>query len=320
MLWSCLRVACGGIAAFVLLFAVACVPAEAPYPVKPVEIITLDPAGGPTDIVARALVDAAQPNFPQPLVVLNKPGGAGTIAASEVVRAAPDGYTLGLQAVGPMALQPYRTQLPYKSPDDYEPVINLVRQPLVLAVRADAPWRSLAQLIDAARAQPDTLRVGLPGAGTIADVNLDLLAERTGATFTRVHFNSAPETVRALLGGDVHAVVVGPPGLISPVKAGTARVLGTFEAERNPNFPEAPTFRELGYDITLGGYFFVIAPKGTPPGVVAKLHDTFKVALESEQFRTIAVRSGFVLDYQSPEALRRRLGEDYAMFGRLVKP
>jgi tripartite-type tricarboxylate transporter receptor subunit TctC len=219
-----------------------------------------------------------------------------------------------------MALQPYRSALPYKSPDDYRAVINLVRQPLVLAVRADAPWTSLQAFLDAARGQPGRLRAGLPGAGTIADVNLDLLGENGGPTFARVHFNSAPDAVRALLGGDVEAVVVGPPGLISPVRAGTARVLGAFEAERNANFPDAPTFREVGHDITLGGYFFVIAPKDTPDRIVETLHSVFKKAMESEQFRTITSRSGFVLDYQGPDDLRRRLADDYALFGRLVGP
>lgn len=128
-----------GALALWMTFAVgACTQASGAYPRRPVEIVTLDPAGGPTDIVARVLADSAQPSFPQLLVVVNKPGGAGTIAAAQVVRAEPDGYTIGLQAVGPMALQPHRTEQPYGTVDDYRPVINLVRQPLVLAVRRSA--------------------------------------------------------------------------------------------------------------------------------------------------------------------------------------
>lgn len=149
-------------------------------------------------------------------------------------------------------------------------------------------------------------------------MNLDLLAAKASVTLGRVHFNSAPEAVRALLGGDLEAAVVGPPALISPVQAGSVRVLGAFEEDRNPNFPDAPTFRELGYDIVLGGYFFIIAPRGTPDSVVDTLHGVFMRATEDEQFRTIVTRSGFVLDYQDGAILGLRLAKDYELFGELV--
>nr|MDA8218830.1 tripartite tricarboxylate transporter substrate binding protein [Dehalococcoidales bacterium] len=181
------------------------------YPDKPVTIIALDPAGGPTDIVARQLAEAAKPFFPQPLVVINRPGGAGTIAAAEVAKAAPDGYTIGLQAVGPLALQPHRNQLPYQGPRDFTPIIKLVDQPLVLAVRADSSRQTASDLLRDAQASPGRIRVALPGAGTIAQLVLTELRRQTGAVFTPVPFGSAGEAVLALLGGEVEAAVVGPP-------------------------------------------------------------------------------------------------------------
>ena len=288
------------------------------YPEKPVTLVVLDPAGGATDAVARHLVEAAKPYFPQPLVVVNRPGGAGTIAATEVVRANPDGYTIGLQAVGPMALQPHRTDLPYKTVEDYRPLLKLVNQPLVIATRADAPWRSVQDLLEYGKANPRKARAGIPGAGSIAQLVLDLLERQAGATFTAVPFGGAGETVLALLGGDVEAVVVGPPILTPQVQAGKARVLAVCEEERDPLFPEAPTLREVGYDITLGGYFFLIAPKGTPDVAAAKLHDAFKRALESESFRRAAAGLGVVVDYAGPEDLRQQLARDYALFGELL--
>ncbi|MHB1132338.1 MAG: tripartite tricarboxylate transporter substrate binding protein [Chloroflexota bacterium] len=293
---------------------------EGAYPDRAVTLVVLDPAGGPTDLVARQLVEIARPDFPQPLVVLNRPGGAGTIAAAEVVRAAPDGYTVGLQAVGPMALQPHRNELPYRTVDDYTPVLKLVNQPLVLAVRADAPWPGPAELLAEARANPGRLRVALPGAGTIAQLVVDLLQRQAGAVFVPVPFGSAGEAVLALLNGSVEAAIVGPPTLVGQVEAGRARVLGAFEERRDPLFPQAPTFREAGHDVTLGGYFFIIAPKGTPPAALTRLHDTFKRALESERFRAWAPGAGLAVDYAGPEALRQQLARDYTLFGELLRP
>ncbi len=321
MVFRSLRSAMAGVMLllFLALLAVGCGQQGGSYPQRPVELYVLDPAGGATDIVARALADGAQAELGQPLVVVNKPGGAGTIAASEMIKAPADGYTIALEAVGPMALQPHRTELPYKTVDDYATVINLVRQPLVMAVGAKTPYQSLGELLDAAKAKPESIKMGLPGTGTIAEINLDLLDEQAGVRFQRVRLNNAPEALRALLAGDVDGVIIGPPVLISPVKAGTARVLGTFEAERNPNFPEAPAFRELGIDITLGGYFFIIAPKGTPESVLFKLHSVFKKVSEQEKFRDLMSKSGMVMDYQNGLQLRDRLKADYDMFGRLVK-
>ncbi len=301
-----------------LLPTLAACSSAAEYPAKPVQMILMDPAGGPTDQVARLLIEAAKPHFPQPIMPVARPGGAGTVAAVEVVQAAPDGYTIGLQAVGAMALQPQRSNLPYKTVEDYRPVINLVYQPLVFAVKADTPWHTMAELLAYAKANPGKVQVGIPGAGTIAQVNLDLLAEQSGAQFNVVPFGGASDLVKALLSGDVQGAVVGPPGLVSPVQTGMVRVLAAFEAKRDLAFPAAPTFREMGHDITLGGYFFVIAPKGTPDSVVRRLHDAFKPALETESFRQAASRAGFVVDYMGPEDLKRRLQDDYLLFGKMT--
>ena len=297
----------------------ACAQPAASYPEKPVTMIVLDPAGGATDQAARPLVEAAKPYFPQPIAIVNRPGGGGTVAASEVVQAKPDGYTIGLQAVGAMALQPQRVALPYKTVADYRPVINLVYQPLVFAVRADAPWRTMAELLAYAKANPSKVRVGIPGVGTIAEIIVAQLRAQAGADLRQVPFTSAPETVTALLGGQMEAAIVGTPPLVGQVQAGRLRVLGVFEEQRDPVFPDAPTLRELGYDITLGGYFFIIAPKGTPDAVVQTLHDAFKRALESESFQKAAKASGFVVDYRGPADLTSRLERDYAVFGEMAK-
>lgn len=294
-------------------------PATATYPERPVTLICPFPAGGAMDIVARNLVEGMKRHFPKPVVVVNRPGAAGTIGNAEVVQAKPDGYTIGISAVAILTVQPHRTDLPYKTPDDYEPIIKLVNLPIVFAVRADSPWKSMREFLDAARATPGKLRVGIPGVGTIPHLNLEALKAEAKVDLTYVPFAGTAETVPALLGGHIDGLNL-HPGEISPhVQAGRARVLAVYEEKRNPLFPEAPTFRELGYDLTLGVYYLLIAPKGTPQAILKTLHDAAKQALAEPVFVTMAKTRGFPIEYKGPEALKQELWDSYRKNDVLIK-
>lgn len=304
----------------------ACTPQPAPsarpkltYPEKPVTMVVPFPAGGTVDLVARALVEAAKPYFPQPIAVVNRPGGAGTVGTAELVQARPDGYTIGLIPVGPVAVQPHRSELPYRGPDDIRPVVKVVRLPVVFAVRADAPWKTMRELLDYARANPGQIRVGHGGIGTINHIDLELLKLQAGADMTQVPFSGAPESNSALLGGHIEAVVPHPDQVLEHVRAGRMRVLAVFEERRNRLFPYAPTFRELGYDITLAPYYFVAAPKGVPDDVVSFLHDVFKKAMDADSFRKFVDDNSLVLDYAGPDELARQLRNDYQFYAEIIK-
>jgi len=306
----------------IVLLASASVALAGPagaYPDRPVTMICPFPAGGAMDIVARNLVEALKPHFPKPVAVVNRPGAAGTIGNSEVVQAKPDGYTIGISAVAVLTVQPHRTDLPYKTPDDYEPIIKLVNLPIVFAVKADSPWKNMREFLDAARATPGKLRVGIPGVGTILHLNLEALKAEAHVDVTHVPFAGAAETVPALLGGHVDALNVHPAEIGPHVQAGRARVLAVYEEKRDPLFPDAPTFRELGYDLTLGVYYLLIAPKGTPQGALKTLHDAAKRALEESVFVTMAKTRGYAIEYKGPEALRRELWDSYRKNELLIK-
>jgi tripartite-type tricarboxylate transporter receptor subunit TctC len=148
----------------VTLLIAAAVPASAqPYPDRPVTAIVGYPAGGLADVVLRALVEGMKKQFPKGLRVVNRPGAGGSIGASEVVQAKPDGYTFGLLPISNLVIQPRLNPLPYKTPDDYILVINLVSWYPMLAVKADAPWKSTQEFVAAAKANSGQLRVGSPG-------------------------------------------------------------------------------------------------------------------------------------------------------------
>ncbi len=307
---------------FVLLalaLSLGSVPAVlAGYPERPVTLIVPFAAGSAPDTMARGLAEAAKRHLAKPVVVVNRPGGAGTIGMAEVVHARPDGYTLGLGAVAIFTVQPHLTALPYRTPDDYVPVMKLFNLPVLLFVRSEAPWKTAAQLLGYARAHPGTLRVGVPEIGTIIHLDLERLKLLAGVDLTVVPFQG-PQQITALLGGHVDVALAHPPPVVPHVKAGGIRVLGVFQDVRNPLFPDAATFKELGYDITLGAYNLVIAPRGTPPSIVEVVHDAFRKALAEPSFVALARKSLVDIDYQGPEATKRALWVSFEENRKLIE-
>jgi len=291
----------------------------AAYPERPVTMICPFPAGGAMDIVARNLVEALKRHFPKPVAVVNRPGAAGTIGNAEVVQARPDGYTIGISAVAVLTVQPHRTALPYKTPDDYEPIIKLVNLPIVFAVKADSAWKTMREFLEAAKSAPGKLRVGSPGVGTILHLNLEALKLEAKVDLTHVPFAGGAESVPALLGGHIDGLNVHPSEIISHVQAGKARILAVYQEGRNPLFPEAPTFRELGHDLTLGVYYLLIAPKGTPAGVVKTIHDAARQAMDEPVFVTMAKTRGYVIEYKGSEALKQELWDSYRRNEELIR-
>jgi tripartite-type tricarboxylate transporter receptor subunit TctC len=299
-------------------------PAASPaaYPEKPVNMICVFPAGGAMDMTARALAEAAKKYFPKPFAVVNRPGAAGTIGTAEVIQAKPDGYTIGITAVAVLTVQPHRTKLPFGSPEDYAPIIKLVNQPVVLAVKQDAAWKNIQDFLQYGKANPGKLRVGCPGIGTIPMLDAEQLTMMSGADLTTVPFGGGSESVPAMLGGHVEAVSQHPSEVMAHVKAGKARVLLVFEEKRNPLFPDAPTAKELGYDITMGVYYLLIGPKGLSPQIVTLIHDAAKKSMEDPIFTKPMETRGFDISYEGPQGLKKRLMQDYegnAKFGDLLK-
>jgi len=292
--------------------------ASAQYPERTITLIAPFPAGGAVDIVARGLAEAAKKYLPKPVVVVNRPGGAGTIGISEVVQAKPDGYTIGLGAVAILTVQPHLTALPYRTPDDYIAVMKLVTLQVVLFVRRDAPWKTAKELLEHARANPGKVRVGVPGIGTILHLDLEQLKLLAKVDMTVVPFEG-PQQIPALLGGHVDVAMAHPAPVLPHVKAGKIRVIGVFQDARNPLFPEAPTFKELGYDVTLGVYYPLVAPKGTPKPVVQVIHDAFRKALAEPSFVELMKKSDIDIAYQGSEAITRELWTSFEQNAKLVQ-
>ncbi|MFB3884387.1 MAG: tripartite tricarboxylate transporter substrate binding protein [Thermodesulfobacteriota bacterium] len=301
----------------ILIFSGSVSIQAAEFPAKEVQIIIPWAAGGATDLIFRALAATTGKYLGKAVVVVNKPGGAGAVGYTEVAQAKPDGYTL-VSAITPLTILPHqvKTSFTYKS---FDPVINVVKDPGMFLVRADAPWKSLKEFLDYAKKNPEMITVGNSGAG--GGVHLIALAfEKTaGVKFNHIPFSGGGPSVTALLGGHVNAVTVSPPEGIEHVKAGKLKIIALFAEKRFELFPDVLTVKEQGVDFTMGQWRGLASSKGTPPDVIKKLHDAFKKGMDDPVFQKNAKDMVVNLSYLGPEAFGKLMDSDDEYYGKLVR-
>jgi tripartite-type tricarboxylate transporter receptor subunit TctC len=266
--------------------------------------------------VFRALAASSQKYLGKAVVVMNKPGGGGAVGFTDAKQAKPDGYTL-VTAITPITILPHqvKTAFTYR---DFEPIINVVQDPAMLQVRADAPWKNLQEFLDYARKNPGLITVGNSGAG--GGVHLIALAfeKAAGVKFNHIPFAGGGPSVTALLGGHVNAVSVSPPEGIPHVKAGKLRIIALFSEQRMPDFPNVATVREQGVDFAMGQWRGLAAPKGTPPEVVRALHDAFKKGMEDPAFTKNAADMSVALAYVGSAEFGKLMAADDQRYAKLV--
>lgn len=289
------------------------------YPNRPITLIVGFPPGGSLDLTAQPLVQALAGYLPQPVQVVHQPGESGTLGMAEMVKAEPDGYTLNMAAMGLLTIQPHIRHLPFNTTDDYTPIISLVNNPVGFAVRADAPWRTVAEFVHDARANPGKIRVADLGMGSALHLATEQLMVATQSKLTPLHMTGSPACVEALRSGEVEAVTNHHAVFAEDVKAGTFRVLGVFEGQRNPLFPEAETFREAGFDIIFDSYACLVGPKGLSAEVISVLHEACKKAMDDALFVDPMKEKGLDLYYQGPDDLKKILDRDLAANAAVVK-
>lgn len=289
----------------------------ADFPTKEVQVIIPWAAGGATDLIFRALAASTGKHLGKAVVIVNRPGGASATGYTEGMQARPDGHIL-TAAVTPLTILPHQVTTAYTF-RNFEPVINVVSDPSMFLVRADAPWKSLKEFVDYARKNPEMITVGNSGAG--GGVHLVALAfERAiGAKFNHIPFSGGGPSVTAILGGHVNAVSVSPPEGISHVQAGKLKIIALFADKRLEMFPDVPTVKEQGIDFAMGMWRGLVAPKGTPPDAIKKLHDAFKLGMEDATFRKNARDMAVNLHYLNGEAFGQLMAADHEFFGKLVR-
>lgn len=265
-----------------LLVCLAGPAAAQSYPSKPLTLIVPFPAGGATDVQARALAQAAGQELKQQIVVTNQPGVSGTLGPASMARqAAPDGYTIALTP-GTLWRQPHLQKVNYDALTDFTYIAAITSYTHGIVVRQDAPWKDLKSLLDHAKANPGKVTYGTVGKGSTSHVAMERLAKAAGVDFNFIPFKGAAEVYTALLGG--HIDVSAEAGFAATVDGGKGRLLATFTEVRLKNRAAVPTVKELGYDIVMAGSYGIAGPKGMDAKVVQTLQEAFKKAVDSPEF------------------------------------
>lgn len=300
----------------VLLAFTTAVHAQAPE--RSVTMLAGYPAGGLVDVVARMVAEGMKPKFPHGLVVVNRPGAAGAVAMAEMARAKPDGLTIAITPVSGLVIAPQMQQLAYKTPDDYDPFINLISYYPMIAVAAESPYKNLQDMLNDAKARPGAVRVGSPGEGTGSHLSLEELMRTSGTKMTHIPFQGWGQSSPALLGGHIEGVVAQPGELKGQYDAKRMRVLVNFAPQRQKAFPDVPTARELGYDVSNGIWYLLAAPKGTPAPVLRYLHDAAKAAIEDPKFAENMGGRGVDVDYRPADQLKADLWREYKVHTEIL--
>ena len=267
------------------------------FPVRPIKLVIAFPAGGPTDITMRQLADNASKILGQPVIIDNKPGAGGTLPAQALQTAQPDGYTLAQMPLGVFRL-PYSTKINWDPVKDINYVINVTGYAFGIVVPADSPFKTWADFVAYAKANPGKLTYGSTGTFTSPHLTTELIAQKAGIQLQHVPYKGSADLMLATVSGQLMAAA-DSTGFAPQVEAGKLRVLNTWGDKRLAKFPDAPTLKELGYDTVQNSPFGIGAPKGTPPEVVQKVHDAFKKAMEEPSYVAALGRYDMLPNYMS---------------------
>ncbi|CAM3490268.1 tripartite tricarboxylate transporter substrate binding protein [Bordetella sputigena] len=295
--------------------------AHAAWPDRPVRIVVPYPPGGNVDVAARLIGPGLQAALGQPIIVENKPGAGGMIAGEAVARAEPDGYTLFMAANGPLLFSPliFKRQA-YKWDRDFAPISSVSFTPLVLEVKPSLPVKTVGELIVLAKKEPGKLTMASPGAGTTNHLVSELLQSVTGARWTTAQYKGNAPANTDLLGGQVD-FQFDQISVASPfIKDGRLRALAVTTAKRVPSLPDVPTFAEAGVQgMEAATFTGLLAPKGTPPEVLARLSQALAGILKQPDIIKRFDDMGAEARGSTPEEFSRYLAAEDARWTPIIE-
>lgn len=313
MFW---KAACAVLA--LLAFAGAAAADDA-YPSRPIRMMVGFGAGGPTDITFRKLADLASQRLGQPIVVVNKPGAGATLAPSSMAKLdKPDGYTIAAATAG-LLRWPHMQKVDWDPLQDFTWIAGLGGYTFVLAVPSDSPIRTVADFVKQAKADPGKVSVGTAGAGTTMHLLTEAFGGMSGAPLTHVGFKSSSENAVALLGGHTTSSVDAIGSLLPHIEAGKLRVLMSFDEKPATWMPNVPTAKSLGYDLAYPAPYGIVAPKGVPAPIVAKLNAAFKSAIDDPEYTKLLEQLRQTYWYKDPGEYTKWASEFYVSERTLVE-
>lgn len=290
------------------------------YPSKTVRILVGFAPGGAMDIVARTVGQKLAEGLGQTVIIENKPGAASNIAIRQLIESPPDGYTVMLVANGLTANPLLYTQQPFDPNTDVAPISLVARLPVVIAAGAKSELSTLQKVIDASKARPGSVNYGSPGQGSTPHLATELFARGAGIELTHVPYKGGKPAIADVLGGQLPLVAVNAVEVLPLVKDGKLRVLAALSAKRVSTLPDAPTIAESGYPgFEASVWHAFIAPKGTPPAIIARLNAEIHKALADPGVKERLANLGAEVSPTTPQELATLVRTEYERYGKLIR-
>jgi tripartite-type tricarboxylate transporter receptor subunit TctC len=300
-----------------LLFGTGAVLAQA-WPQKPLRIVVAFAAGGSTDISTRLLAERISPTLGQPVVVENRTGATGNVGAEAVVRSPADGYTF-LATADTLASNPHLFKMTFDAAKDLVPVIQLTRQPVVLAAHRSVGVSSVKELIALAKRKPG-MAVANSGAGSQQHILAEWFAQQAGIQLTHVPYKGGGQAVTDLVGGQVPLGSLGNTPLLPHYRAGKLRILAQSNKARSASLPDVPTYEEAGFaGLVIDQWLGIFAPAGVSRDVIQRMNAEIGKALAEPSIRERFAQSGLEPVGGSSEQFARLYRDDYEKYGKLIK-
>ena len=291
--------------------------AWAAWPERPITIVVPAAAGGTTDIAARVLAEKMGKDLGTAIVVENKGGGGGSIGTAQVARAKPDGYTLLMGNIGPIAINfSLYKQLSYKE-SDLRGITNVISVPNILVVHADSPARSVKDLVGLAKTR--RLNVSTSGVGQSPHMSSEMFRQKAGIEVTLVPFPGAAPAVTALLGQQVDFMIDNLPSSMPHIKSGKFRALAITSGERAAQLPDVPTMAEAGVPMQVTAWFGLLAPSGTPDAVVLRLQQSARKVMHEPDVRQRFAELGGVPGGETPAEYDAFIAQERKSWAQIVK-
>jgi tripartite-type tricarboxylate transporter receptor subunit TctC len=296
--------------------------AQGAWPSKPITMIVPFPPGGLADLVARPVAEAMSRDLGQPVVIENKAGAGGGIGMGLAAKAKPDGYTI-LLALSSLTVIPEADVLLGRPAmfalSDLRPVARFTADPTVLAVRADAPWKTVQQFIDDARKRPGAINYGSSGNYGTMHVPMEILAQNSGVKMTHIPFTGAGPAVVALLGGQIDAVSSGPATVLQQIKAGKLRVLAHWGTSPLATLPEAPSLKDAGFNAEYAQWSGLFIPQATPEPIAQRLRAAARAAAQDARVKEVILGAGSPVLYQDSTEFEKYVQADAKRMAEVVK-
>lgn len=290
------------------------------YPARPVRIVVGYSAGGAVDIVARSVGQALSAGLGQPVLIDNKPGAGTNIAVRSVIDSPGDGYTLLMSANALAANMALYQPAPFDAEKDLVPVSLIGRVPVVIAMNPNAPYASIAKLIEAAKAKPGSIAFATPGNGSTPHMALELFARAAGISLLHIPYKGGAQAITDAIGGQLPLVAVNALEVLPHVKSGKLKVLAVLSPTRSPMFPETPTIAESGFPgFEASVWYGLLAPVSTPKPIVARLHDEVQKVLKSKDVSDRMTAVGGEVILGTAEMFGALIHSDRIRYEKLVR-